>query len=236
MWPRFATADLADADNRWTVTIPADLAPGQYLVRHELMALHLAYDREHPAALSPPLTPMKWAKRSCMCPSNQAFAARADPKGQLPELHSTQRAFERQGRTDGLGGISRRICRHRPWHPLQSLYVLPCYTADLDSRLPQMDPTALFETCQTPTMSSVRSEQPSKCLRSCRAQLVRQSTSPSPSRHCPLSRTTMRPHRKRPNRQAKRPRLRLKPIRSRTDRALQPSASTLRHHLCHPAT
>ncbi|KAH7305952.1 glycoside hydrolase [Stachybotrys elegans] len=35
---------LAETDWVWTVTIPADLAPGSYVLRHELLSLHSAYD------------------------------------------------------------------------------------------------------------------------------------------------------------------------------------------------
>ncbi|KFA72019.1 hypothetical protein S40288_07666 [Stachybotrys chartarum IBT 40288] len=34
---------LAEANWVWTVTIPADIAPGSYVLRHELLALHSAY-------------------------------------------------------------------------------------------------------------------------------------------------------------------------------------------------
>jgi cellulase len=41
-WPRFATGDFVDQNSQWTVTIPKDLKAGQYLIRHEIIALHLA--------------------------------------------------------------------------------------------------------------------------------------------------------------------------------------------------
>jgi hypothetical protein len=41
-WPRFATGDLADQNSQWTVTIPSDILPGQHLIRHEVIALHMA--------------------------------------------------------------------------------------------------------------------------------------------------------------------------------------------------
>jgi hypothetical protein len=41
-WPRFATGDFVDQNSQWTVNIPKDLKAGQYLIRHEIIALHLA--------------------------------------------------------------------------------------------------------------------------------------------------------------------------------------------------
>jgi hypothetical protein len=34
---------VVEAKLQWTSTIPASLAPGNYLIRHELLALHQAY-------------------------------------------------------------------------------------------------------------------------------------------------------------------------------------------------
>lgn len=39
----WASAKLIANNNSWTVTIPSDIAPGNYLIRHELLALHSAY-------------------------------------------------------------------------------------------------------------------------------------------------------------------------------------------------
>jgi len=36
----WAMADLITNNNSWTVTIPATLPPGEYLIRHELIAIH----------------------------------------------------------------------------------------------------------------------------------------------------------------------------------------------------
>lgn len=38
----FASDTLIANNNTWTVTIPSDIAPGQYVIRHELLALHSA--------------------------------------------------------------------------------------------------------------------------------------------------------------------------------------------------
>lgn len=38
----WASDTLIAANNTWTVTIPSDIAPGPYLIRHELLALHSA--------------------------------------------------------------------------------------------------------------------------------------------------------------------------------------------------
>jgi hypothetical protein len=36
------TDDLVRSNNTWTTTIPSDLAPGNYVIRHEIIALHAA--------------------------------------------------------------------------------------------------------------------------------------------------------------------------------------------------
>jgi hypothetical protein len=38
--PRFASDDMISNDNTWTVKIPSDIAPGNYVLRHETIALH----------------------------------------------------------------------------------------------------------------------------------------------------------------------------------------------------
>lgn len=38
----FASDTLIANNNTWTVTIPSDIAPGQYVIRHEFLALHAA--------------------------------------------------------------------------------------------------------------------------------------------------------------------------------------------------
>jgi Auxiliary Activity family 9 (formerly GH61) len=38
----WASDDLIANNNTWTVTIPSDIAAGQYIIRHELLALHSA--------------------------------------------------------------------------------------------------------------------------------------------------------------------------------------------------
>lgn len=40
----WASDDLIANGNAWTVTIPEDIAPGQYVLRHEIIALHSAQD------------------------------------------------------------------------------------------------------------------------------------------------------------------------------------------------
>ncbi|KAK8122675.1 hypothetical protein PG984_011345 [Apiospora sp. TS-2023a] len=37
---KWASDDLIKAGNKWTVTVPADLAAGEYVLRHEMIALH----------------------------------------------------------------------------------------------------------------------------------------------------------------------------------------------------
>jgi hypothetical protein len=41
---QWATDELIAADGKWSVTIPESLAPGQYVLRHEIIALHSAGD------------------------------------------------------------------------------------------------------------------------------------------------------------------------------------------------
>jgi len=41
---QWASDELIAADGKWTVTIPESLAPGQYVLRHEIIALHSAGD------------------------------------------------------------------------------------------------------------------------------------------------------------------------------------------------
>jgi uncharacterized protein YodC (DUF2158 family) len=41
---KWATDELIAADGKWSVTIPESLAPGQYVLRHEIIALHSAGD------------------------------------------------------------------------------------------------------------------------------------------------------------------------------------------------
>lgn len=41
---RWASDELIAADGKWSVTIPESLAPGQYVLRHEIIALHSAGD------------------------------------------------------------------------------------------------------------------------------------------------------------------------------------------------
>jgi hypothetical protein len=41
---KWASDELIAADGKWTVTIPESLAPGQYVLRHEIIALHSAGD------------------------------------------------------------------------------------------------------------------------------------------------------------------------------------------------
>jgi hypothetical protein len=36
------TDDLVKSNNSWTTTIPSNLAPGNYVIRHEIIALHAA--------------------------------------------------------------------------------------------------------------------------------------------------------------------------------------------------
>jgi hypothetical protein len=40
----WASDDLIANNNSWTVTIPSSIAPGKYVLRHEIIALHSAYD------------------------------------------------------------------------------------------------------------------------------------------------------------------------------------------------
>jgi len=40
----WASDDLIADGNAWTVTVPEDIAPGQYVLRHEIIALHSAQD------------------------------------------------------------------------------------------------------------------------------------------------------------------------------------------------
>jgi cellulase len=40
----WASDDLIKDGNSWTVTVPEDIAPGQYVLRHEIIALHSAQD------------------------------------------------------------------------------------------------------------------------------------------------------------------------------------------------
>lgn len=40
----WAADQLIDDGNTWTVTIPSNIAPGNYVLRHEILALHSAYD------------------------------------------------------------------------------------------------------------------------------------------------------------------------------------------------
>jgi lytic cellulose monooxygenase (C1-hydroxylating) len=40
----WASDDLIANNNTWTVTIPASIAPGKYVLRHEIIALHSAFD------------------------------------------------------------------------------------------------------------------------------------------------------------------------------------------------
>jgi cellulase len=40
----WASDDLIKNDFAWTVTVPEDIAPGQYVLRHEIIALHSAQD------------------------------------------------------------------------------------------------------------------------------------------------------------------------------------------------
>ncbi|KAF2664032.1 glycoside hydrolase [Microthyrium microscopicum] len=40
--PNFADDDMIKANNTWTVTIPASIKPGNYVLRHETIALHQA--------------------------------------------------------------------------------------------------------------------------------------------------------------------------------------------------
>lgn len=50
---KWAATDVLSAQNStWTVTIPSSLAPGQYIVRHEIIALHQA--QTYPGAQSYP--------------------------------------------------------------------------------------------------------------------------------------------------------------------------------------
>lgn len=41
---RYASDELIANGNKWTVTIPSYVAPGNYVLRHEIIALHSAYD------------------------------------------------------------------------------------------------------------------------------------------------------------------------------------------------
>lgn len=41
---KWASDELIAADGKWSVTIPESLAPGQYVLRHEIIALHSAGD------------------------------------------------------------------------------------------------------------------------------------------------------------------------------------------------
>ncbi|KAF2751515.1 lytic polysaccharide monooxygenase [Sporormia fimetaria CBS 119925] len=40
----WATSELVDRNGTWPIRIPEELAPGEYVVRHELIALHVAYE------------------------------------------------------------------------------------------------------------------------------------------------------------------------------------------------
>ena len=40
--PKWATDTLIAAGNKWSFTIPASIAPGNYVLRHEIIALHNA--------------------------------------------------------------------------------------------------------------------------------------------------------------------------------------------------
>ncbi|KAK9383135.1 glycosyl hydrolase family 61-domain-containing protein [Kockiozyma suomiensis] len=41
----WAAQELMAANNSWTVTIPSDIHPGYYILRHEILALHRAYEK-----------------------------------------------------------------------------------------------------------------------------------------------------------------------------------------------
>ncbi|KFH41531.1 Endoglucanase-like protein [Hapsidospora chrysogenum ATCC 11550] len=42
----WAADELIANGNTWTVTIPSGIAPGNYVLRHEILALHSAYDQD----------------------------------------------------------------------------------------------------------------------------------------------------------------------------------------------
>lgn len=43
--PPWASDLLAKLGATWTVTIPPSIAPGEYLIRHEILGLHVAESR-----------------------------------------------------------------------------------------------------------------------------------------------------------------------------------------------
>ena len=75
----WASDDLIKDDFAWTVTVPEDIAPGQYVLRHEIIALHSAQDtngaQNYPSASTSkllaavPLSPPVLSPLSCTLPA-----------------------------------------------------------------------------------------------------------------------------------------------------------------------
>ncbi|KAL2869539.1 lytic polysaccharide monooxygenase auxiliary activity family 9 protein [Aspergillus lucknowensis] len=87
----WAADELLANGNSWTVTIPADIAPGNYVLRHEILALHSAYN-EGGAQFYPQCINLKVSGSGTLKPSGVAateFYTSSDP-GVTYDIYSDQ--------------------------------------------------------------------------------------------------------------------------------------------------
>ncbi|KAK8061897.1 hypothetical protein PG994_008263 [Apiospora phragmitis] len=78
---KWASDDLIAAGNKWTVTVPADLAEGEYVLRHEIIALHEG-NREGGAQMYPQCINLKVTGGGSAAPAGTkatSFYTETDP-------------------------------------------------------------------------------------------------------------------------------------------------------------
>jgi hypothetical protein len=102
---RWASDDLMAANNTWTVNIPSDIAAGNYVLRHEIIALHNAM-RDNGAQAYPQCINLKVIGDGTATPkgiSATQFYKPTDP-GILVDIFSNLRAYTIPGPSLYNGG------------------------------------------------------------------------------------------------------------------------------------
>lgn len=96
----WASDKLIANNNSWSVTIPSDIAPGNYLVRHELLALHSAFNTLG-AQFYPMCANLKITGSGTATPSGVTFpgAYKTDDAGILCNIYNSFSTYQIPGPT-----------------------------------------------------------------------------------------------------------------------------------------
>ncbi|KAK8000468.1 glycosyl hydrolase family 61 [Apiospora arundinis] len=108
---KWASDDLMKAGNKWTVTVPADLAAGEYVLRHEMIALHEG-NREGGAQFYPQCINLKVTGGGSSTPAGTKATSLYTPsdKGVLFNIYQPNSAYPIPGpkiaSAGGAGGAA----------------------------------------------------------------------------------------------------------------------------------